>query len=566
MGDADVRYIADLINGNEPDAISQGRKGARRPRRMSTQSAGDFQSGNAGQDSENNRESRSRHATTNTAPSLSPQADEEGNKYNMPSDKSTNRVLHCATCDVWVPSRSGDWEVHIAGIRHRRHVLSLREYGERGRLVLSAFESDPRAGEVSHRVAGKASGTEFGLDQGASGSGSGFSRKQHQGGGKKNAQQQADPESPTLQAMHRELVTRCLGIYGHGRVYDSVVDKFVTIEDLGRAKARSDYRLAQRTLYQTIYKYEIINHINQLRKDSDGPSDLFCIAQQLREGPQKQREISKYPPPATTHAGAGGIKKQRDQQARQAQKRFLLPPIVVLDMDYTPNRSDYVAAWMCGLQSFIHALAEHPDQVERLIIVLHCDFPEHMRETLQKGWDRCLLDMENVLLAKNAKLKEISFYFIADAFREAFLDPEDLEEFGLNVHDDTVDSNMMEYFDESYHYLVKRAKETADNVRIAILMSQHPRFGRCSLLQLLPEAAIQQIVEDAVPKDGCVIRVNYVGDSPRFKYKPGLWTFRDVEPTTERYGLRGRDDDGDDDEDGEDKSSEEEEEEEEEEA
>lgn len=53
------------------------------------------------------------------------------------------RVWHCAACDVWVPRREGDWEVHCRGIRHQRQLLSLRVHGERGRLVLSAFESPP---------------------------------------------------------------------------------------------------------------------------------------------------------------------------------------------------------------------------------------------------------------------------------------------------------------------------------------------------------------------------------------------------------------------------------------
>ena len=51
---------------------------------------------------------------------------------------------------MWVPRRPGDWEVHCRGIRHRRQLLSLRVHGERGRLVLSAFESPP--GERPHAV------------------------------------------------------------------------------------------------------------------------------------------------------------------------------------------------------------------------------------------------------------------------------------------------------------------------------------------------------------------------------------------------------------------------------
>jgi hypothetical protein len=63
--------------------------------------------------------------------------------YGRPGPSSTARVAHCEACDVWVPRRAGDWEVHVEGIRHRRQLLSLRVHGERNRLVLSAFEAPP---------------------------------------------------------------------------------------------------------------------------------------------------------------------------------------------------------------------------------------------------------------------------------------------------------------------------------------------------------------------------------------------------------------------------------------
>lgn len=63
--------------------------------------------------------------------------------YGRPGPRSTARVAHCEACDVWVPRRAGDWEVHVEGIRHRRQLLSLRVHGERNRLVLSAFEAPP---------------------------------------------------------------------------------------------------------------------------------------------------------------------------------------------------------------------------------------------------------------------------------------------------------------------------------------------------------------------------------------------------------------------------------------
>lgn len=65
------------------------------------------------------------------------------NHYPCAPFSPPRRVWHCAACDVWVPKREGDWEVHCRGIRHQRQLLSLRVTGQRGKLVLSAFESAP---------------------------------------------------------------------------------------------------------------------------------------------------------------------------------------------------------------------------------------------------------------------------------------------------------------------------------------------------------------------------------------------------------------------------------------
>lgn len=59
---------------------------------------------------------------------------------SRPGSKSTANALHCGACDVWVANKPGNWAVHTAGIRHRRQVLSIREHGVGGELVLSTFE------------------------------------------------------------------------------------------------------------------------------------------------------------------------------------------------------------------------------------------------------------------------------------------------------------------------------------------------------------------------------------------------------------------------------------------
>lgn len=49
------------------------------------------------------------------------------------------RRWHCKACDCFV----GDvgWQGHTRGICHRRHILSLREFGKPGGMVVSTFEA-----------------------------------------------------------------------------------------------------------------------------------------------------------------------------------------------------------------------------------------------------------------------------------------------------------------------------------------------------------------------------------------------------------------------------------------
>lgn len=529
----ELKYIADLITGTGPDATSQQGRGAWRLRRIPTESRGggnqhapDFQ----GPRNTRGGGSVNRHASTSTlhAPSSS-HAEAEEDKYNKPSDLSTSKVLHCPTCDVWVPSRPGDWEVHIAGIRHRRHVLSLREHGERGRLVLSAFENVPIAGEIpSHRISGKASGAEFGLDRhggGASGSGrgSGFFQKQR---GKKGTQQEEDPEFAELRAMHTEAMIRCLGLYGSGHIYNGV-DKVFNIEALRKAKAEID-ELFQPSTYPSWSLFPLIEDmVEKIKTRLRNPAALLYLAHKLRQeaSEQKQKRCSGPAAASTVPAGAVLATVSRYRGVKPlSEHSSSFPPLLILGLNtFMYNREEEsagLAAWLCSLQSFIHALAENPDEVEHLVITVPCDIDPHLQETIHKGWDRIIIDLENTLLAKNAKLKELGIFFLADAFLP-----------GEQFYDDdyqpaVLDPYMYENLEENLAKFQKTAEEMADSQRLAILMSQHHRLGRCSLLQLLPIPVVAQIIELAVPKKGCEVSGGTLGQLPRFDitYSPPDWT------------------------------------------
>ena len=55
--------------------------------------------------------------------------------------------------------------------------------------------------------------------------------------------------------------------------------------------------------------------------------------------------------------------------------------------------------------------------------------------------------------------------------------------------------------------LKKEAKQVADEKRLTLASAQHPYLGRCSVLQLLPHPVLTQIVDAAVPKEGCAVDV-----------------------------------------------------------
>ena len=64
-------------------------------------------------------------------------------------------------------------QVHVAGIRHRRQLLSLRVHGEPNRLVLSTFEAPPDSAAAAERLVGARAARDFGLLTAARGRGGG---------------------------------------------------------------------------------------------------------------------------------------------------------------------------------------------------------------------------------------------------------------------------------------------------------------------------------------------------------------------------------------------------------
>ena len=162
---ADLEWVAQVLQNEPAPHQEPARRGGGFPRRKhgasrSWQGAGqhkepaqnDGRSGNAG-----GRGGAARSgAPTSGVGSVG--------EFSQPGPESTQRALRCTACDCWVPRRQGDWETHLAGIRHRRQVLSLQVTGERGNLVLSTFESAPGPSEPQHRLVGTAA-RDFGLRQ-----------------------------------------------------------------------------------------------------------------------------------------------------------------------------------------------------------------------------------------------------------------------------------------------------------------------------------------------------------------------------------------------------------------
>jgi hypothetical protein len=331
--------------------------------------------------------------------------------------------------------------------------------------------------------------------------------------------------------MITEAKSRLLGIYGYGRIYTACIDEIFTRSTFWDAERNFSRLGTPIRLSSELVSLNptTIDQINRCKSILRRPTDLLCMAYKLKEATRK-RQGNPQCAPVT-----GAVRHDKDQYA--ASEDFLLPPVVVLEMertqDRTQDRTEFIAAWLCGLQFFIHALAENPDQVVRLVLIIPLNFSIHLHETLHKGWDRVLSDIENVLLTNNGKLKEVRMYLLSQGFafrRHTILFPA--------ISRETLDETMKEKIDDASAKFKKKAKETAANKRLAILMSRHPRLGRCSVLQLLPEPAVQRVVEEAVPKQGCVICVANLDNTPDLKFSSsGEWTVHHTEPYFDNSGM-----------------------------
>jgi hypothetical protein len=200
---ADLAYVDAVLSGAVHTIPTRGGTGRRRRGKSSN-----WPPPQEVQSHEHHNAGSSAHCATSDAQLAAAPSDAadqaEGSVYSRPSWLSTSRVLHCCSCDVYVPHLPGVWETHIAGIRHRRQVLSLREYGAHGHLVQSVFESAPHE-QPLHRLAGKA--------------GSQFAGVQRVGGAAVAASPQARAAAQRLRTAALAQLLNMFGTDGH--VYSS---------------------------------------------------------------------------------------------------------------------------------------------------------------------------------------------------------------------------------------------------------------------------------------------------------------------------------------------------------
>lgn len=195
---ADTSYIEQILLGTALQGVPH------KPPRQKKPSWTSETAGGQTQHRRGNSKASSQHPSTSAGPSTAPPAE----PLSRPSSRSTPKLFHCEACDVWLPCKPlSNWDVHVAGIRHRRQLLSLREHGRRDRLVLSVFESDP---------AQQSSGTRDPASRLAAGS-----------------ESVAESSSfPWAKEVLTALKAQFLGLHGHGRQYDSVFRRLFTPKNL----------------------------------------------------------------------------------------------------------------------------------------------------------------------------------------------------------------------------------------------------------------------------------------------------------------------------------------------
>jgi hypothetical protein len=337
MGDAgELAYIANLLNG-DPSQAPQNPAGAPRGRgRGRGRRGGHSGRGRGGSAAPN------AGAGPSTAPAPTP-ADTDTDPLNRPRESSSPKLWHCEACDVLVPRRPGDWEVHVAGIRHRRQVLSLREHGQRGRLVMSVFESAPQpdGGQGSqHRLAGNAASEAAGDDD--------FRRLMSMG-------KSVDRE--IIAPARTAALAQMLGIYGRSWLYDAVSETEFNLKLLSGLGF---------VMYHSLYAADNQQKMKRLNESSPSPAFLAFVATALRQG--------ALPAP--------------------------LPPLIVLKMQgggFVGSVS--TAAWLCALIMLLEALTARPSPVTALWIGVRTDPLGGQMDgnVMRDGWARVLIVLRHLL-------------------------------------------------------------------------------------------------------------------------------------------------------------------------
>ncbi|KAL4434061.1 hypothetical protein ABPG75_000502 [Micractinium tetrahymenae] len=363
--------------------------------------------------------------------------------YGQPGPRSTARVAHCTACDVFVPRRPGDWEVHTAGIRHRRQLLSLRTFGEPNRLVLSAFESPPDSAEAAQRLVGAKAAQAFGLAPAGGAAGRG-----QQAG----AATAAAPCPQLLQAarqLRTEALKQLLNMFGVGQIYNSAAAAFEEhhlAACLQQAASVLDQQQRQQHGAAASSAGSSSSSAGSSRWTVSTGAELAALAHLALTGQLDAAEL------AVTLAPQPAEAPRSQHAALAAALPLLLPPL---------RRSARLACLRLALPA-----PAGPDGVR-------------LAQLWQQAWQSTLPALRE-LLESSAPLRTLRL------------------ELPSCLHESTA-----AYLPQ----LHAAAEAAPLAVRRHVLPALHPRAGRCSLLQLLPLGVLRDVLDLAAPLQPCTVHM-----------------------------------------------------------
>eukprot|EP00887_Chlorella_sp_A99_P003415 scaffold7.g3415.t1 len=373
-----------------------------------------------------------------------PRSESEPQDLSRPGTQSTPRALHCEACDCWVPRRPGDWATHLAGIRHRRQVLSLRVHGERGRLVLSAFESAPSPTEPTHRLVGRAAGAFAGLPQ------------QPQQGGGDGLHVVALPaeQRAALAALRTAALGQLLSMFGHSNVYHAAAAEFQPDRVLeasaslapSSAAAASGGPAAGGVTTLVAASGSALAATAWLLQRQEGQACAHVPISTLR-----LLCCSPHESAANPHAVA--VQRSTAQQA----------------------------AMFAGLALVFQELRR-----STALQALRLELPQADASLpLEQAWSHALLSLK-AAIEQNAALRSVELHL-----------PSAIPGGG----------SLRGAARRALPGLRDAAAAAAVPARAHVLLALHPRAGRCSLLQLLPLPLVQQVLDLAAPLQPCTVAV-----------------------------------------------------------